>query len=450
MGLQRGKSCLINPLAYYDKMTGLVDDGRAVDVVYLDSSKAFETLSHNTLIVRGNTRNPAGGPSLAVSPLGSVLRPVLFNIFITDLDDGTECTLSKPANDTKLRGIFIHQVVVLPFSETSTGWRNGLTGTHQSSTKSCTWEGIIPCTSTGWGLISLAEKDLEVLMDKLNVSNVPLQQSQPRATCIRQRIASNLREVILPLLSALVRHTWIRDTEANQVKLHEGDMGLDHLIQEEKLRQPGFFSWENAHVSSERTRGNGQKLKHRNFHLNIRKTYFIVREIEPWIRLPREAVESPSLEILKTQLHKFLSSLLSLTLLCGWTTQSPEVPSNLMKDTTEANAQLPLKGISAHRQEQAIPTSVTTLFFQWTHTAISPRQLFRTPAGSFKTSVSKLGGCVNCGLGGISANNTTHVFMLHVLQEAQLSVGSFGKKFRLKWAVQFLNGHFGTTSSIDG
>jgi len=57
-------------------------------------------------------------------------------------------------------------------------------------------------------------------------------------------------------------------------------------------------------------RGNGHKVKLRKFHLNMRKNFFPLRVTEPWNRLPREVVESPSLEIFKTHLDKVLCSLL--------------------------------------------------------------------------------------------------------------------------------------------
>jgi len=63
-------------------------------------------------------------------------------------------------------------------------------------------------------------------------------------------------------------------------------------------------------VSSDRMRGNGHMLKNRRFPVNIRKHSFTVRVIEHWHRLTREVVESPSLEICKTQLDRILGNLL--------------------------------------------------------------------------------------------------------------------------------------------
>jgi len=63
-------------------------------------------------------------------------------------------------------------------------------------------------------------------------------------------------------------------------------------------------------VASDRTRGNRHKLKLRKFRLNMRKNFFTLRVTEHWNRLPREVVESPSLEIFKTRPDKVLCSLL--------------------------------------------------------------------------------------------------------------------------------------------
>ena len=51
-GFTKGKSCLTNLIAFYEDVTRWIDDGKAVDVVYLDFSRAFDTVSHSIVAAK--------------------------------------------------------------------------------------------------------------------------------------------------------------------------------------------------------------------------------------------------------------------------------------------------------------------------------------------------------------------------------------------------------------
>ncbi|CAM4595630.1 unnamed protein product [Caretta caretta] len=242
-GFTKGKSCLTNLIAFYDEITGSVDEGKAVDVLFLDFSKAFDTVSHSILVSKLKKYGLDGCTTRWVEswldcraqwivingsmsswqlvssgvPQGSVLGPVLFNIFINDPEDGVDYTLSKFADDTKPGGVvdtLEDRDRIQRDLDKLEDWAQkksdeGQQGQVQSSALR-TEESHAPLqTRDRMGRQQFCREGPGVTVDeKLDMSlqcALVAKKANGILGCISRGIASRSRDVIVPLYSTLVR-----------------------------------------------------------------------------------------------------------------------------------------------------------------------------------------------------------------------------------------------------
>ena len=348
-GFLKARSCLTNMLCFLEEITKWIDVGSPVDIIYLDFQKAFDKVPHQRLLLKLKAHGIGDSitdwieqwltdrrqrvvvdgevsnwkPVLSGVPQGSVLGPILFLIYINDLDDSITSNVLKFADDTKL------------FRKVNTDGdkqhlQNDLDRLVKWSEK---WQmlfnfGKCKCLHTGHRNLNVDYKIGDTLLGT------------------RRNITYKGKKLIIPLYKAIVRphleyciQAWrpyrrkdIDTLERIQRRATKMIPELRDLSYEERLKECGLTTLETRRLRGDqievfkilngyenidrnmffslkkdsRTRGHEVKLVKDQCRLDIRKHSFSQRTINEWNKLSTDCVTASSVNMFKNKVDTYL------------------------------------------------------------------------------------------------------------------------------------------------
>ena len=385
-GFRNKRSCLTNLLDFLHDIHEMYEEGRAVDIIYLDFQKAFDKVPHKKLIkkleshgIRGHilhwisdwlsnrkqrvVLNGKFSDWRTVSsgvPQGSVLGPILFLVYINDLDENVKCKISKFADDTKIA----NKVISLSQQQKL---QTDLNTLGDWAVDSQMFFNVDKCkvlhignrnvqanyTMNGIQLAKVEqEKDLGVVIS--NDLKPSKQCSEVVKTAnkligfIGRSFEFRTEGIILNLYNALVRphleycvQCWSPYYKKDIEKLEGVQRRVTKLIPrlrnkpyEERLSELNLFSLTKRRLrgdlievfkivkgienmdkekyftidTSNTTRSNGYKIVGKRFQTNEAKYFFFNRIVNIWNGLPANVIDCSTTEIFKKRLDVYLAA----------------------------------------------------------------------------------------------------------------------------------------------
>jgi len=385
-GFCMGRSCLTNLLVFMEEVTNILDEGNPVDVIYLDFAKAFDKVPYRRLFSKLRSHGIGGKVaewieawltnrkqkvglnkkysdwSNVVSgvPQGSVLGPLLFLIYINDLDEGIVSKLGKFADDTKLaRSVSNNSDVELlredlrKIFQWSVDWQmlfnvDKCTVMHLGSkNRQCEYK-----MGNQTLKITTQEKDLGVIIDSNGKSTTQCITTVKKANVLLGMIKRNIhfksKEVIVRLYKALVRpkleyciQAWcpylkkdIDILERVQKRATKMIEGYKNLSYEDRLTKTGLITLEKRHARGDliqvfkiikgidkvdyrnffdimeadrslMTRGHNLRIIKVGCRHDIRKYFFSQRVVNDWNGLTQFVVDADTVNTFKNRLDEF-------------------------------------------------------------------------------------------------------------------------------------------------